>query len=348
MKRKLTYYRFSAVLFASLLSALGALGGCSLDSLPHGWTEPELFYAAEEYYPAGVTEYLQAPGQFAQSDAFRIQGNTDKLLGPPVGGGTIGPDNSSVVSLGMAGGSVTLRFDPPIEDHPDNLGGYDFIVYGNGYWSGGNPENIWQEPGTVWVMKDSDGNGSPDDTWYLIPGSHLGGTDTAEDLTYDNQSGADPPPDDKIAEWWPSGADSPITVSGVFLLPDGLYPSGGSRDLCWGYCDAAPTLKLGDLSGAVGDPGENSLDDPEDYPGINPVYFYTTPDDHTVPGIDAGSGGGNSIDIVWAVDPESFTPADLDEISWVKIVSGTLLIDGTLGEYSCEVDAVVRVRRESP
>jgi hypothetical protein len=340
-----------------LAAGLICVSACSLSPsdpgyIPPGWTEPELAYDKEAYFPVEVTDFVQqAPGQYANNENFRIKLNTDKLLGPPAGGGTYVPDHSSLVSLGMAGGYVVLAFDPPIKDHPDNIGGYDFIVFGNAYWSGGDPKNMWQEPGTVWVMKDEDGNGSPDDTWYLIPGSHLAASDSPQTVSYDKDPGTPaPPPADKIDAWWPVGTDPPLSIDNVFILPESLYKTGGFSELCWGYCDAAPTLLLGDMSGADGSGTDNSLDETEDYPEIDPVYFYTTPDDHTTTGIDTGSGGGNAIDLAWAVDPADFSPAGpggsgLDEVSWVKIVSASMDTND-LGDYSCEVDAVARVRRK--
>ncbi|MFW5769639.1 MAG: hypothetical protein ACOCYA_06250, partial [Spirochaetota bacterium] len=293
------------------------------------------------------TDYVQAPGQFANNETYRIEGNKHKLLGPPSGGGSYSADNSSVVSLGMAGGSVTVRFDPPIADHPDNIGGYDFIVFGNAYWPNGSPERVWQEPGTVWVMKDENGNGDPDDTWYLIPGSHLDAESVPEPVEYSLDDAGLPPPADKKAEWWPEGAESPLAFPDVYLLDDEVYPVSGASETCYGYADSTPTLLLGDFSGADGGGNDNSLDDPEDYPEIDPVYFYTVPDSHETPGIDAGSGGGNAVKLEWAVDPADFSPAELDEISWIRVVSGSLST-GSLGDYSCEVDGFARVRRSAP
>lgn len=312
--------------------------------VPPGWSEPALAYPKTAYFPAEVTAYERSPGQYVNSSEYGVASNTDKLLGPPSGGGTSGADNSSVVSLGMAGGSVTVKFDPPIEDHADNIGGYDFIVFGNAFWQGGDKNNPWQEPGTIWVMKDENGNGSPDDTWYLIPGSHLDDSDSAQTVTYDDSAGGDPPPDDRLPGWWPAGESSPISID-VFLLPDAVYAVSGPAELCSGYADAAPTMRLGDLSGANGGAGENSVNDTEDYPGIDPVYFYTVPDTHGDADIDPGSGGGNAVDIAWAVAPDDFSAANLDKITWIKIVSASVETHETLGDYSPEVDAVARVRR---
>ena len=312
--------------------------------VPPGWSAPVLHYNTEEYFPAAVTHYLQAPGQYANDSSFAIQGNTNNLLGPPSGGGSIAPDISSLVSLGMAGGSVTLKFEPPLADHPDNIGGYDFIIFGNAYWYSGDPSSVWKEPAEIWIMKDENSNTLPDDTWYLIPGSHLSDEDTPGDLIYDAADPGDPPPEDKKTAWWPSGTASPLIIPNQLLLPDVLYDTSGAGESCWGYADVTPALLLGDMSGADGSAGDNVMNDTEDYPEIDPVYFYTTPDTHGDSKIDPGSGGGDAFKIEWAVDPDTFAPANLDEVSWIKIVSGTQKT-GILGEYSPEIDGAARVRR---
>lgn len=313
------------------------------DYVPDGWATPALSYDADDYYPAAVVDFKQAPGVHARSSTFKIDGNTGKLLGPPSGGGTYAPDNDSLVSLGMAGGYVVLEFDPPLENYADAA---DFIVYGNAYFKGGNAEQVWQEPGTVWVMADANGNGLPDDAWYLLAPACKSAASDSWTALVDGASATETVVYDKAAvsaaygsSWWPAEADSADSLSfpGVLVLPDSIYVASGTTPILRGLADTAPTLILGDLD------GDDSLDGTADYPGIAPVYFYGRADAVGDRSIDPKSGGGAAMDLAWAVDPAaSFEPVTLSSAKWVKIASGTRLINGATGDFSCEVDAVVR------
>ena len=98
-----------------------------------------------------------------------------RTVGKPTGGTTGAPDNSGVHSIGRPGpapGSyILLRFDTPVEDDPLNPMGLDCIVYGNVFWVGGNPLRKFVEPMLIEISEDVNGNGHPDDPWYVIPGS---------------------------------------------------------------------------------------------------------------------------------------------------------------------------------
>ncbi len=322
--------------------------------VPSGWTEPELAYERSEYFPSRVVEYRQAPGQFAFHPDFNIEKNKSRLLGPPSGAGIYGADNSSVVSLGMAGGSVTLEFSPPLENHPDNIGGYDFIVFGNSFWSGGRPELPMSEAGIIEVMKDENGNNMPDDTWYLIPGSHISKSDSTINISYSLQwtegGGTlfwDTVPAGQEGShiftatqpWWSGDLPDPDVFLTLRILSDEVYSGGLDFASVWGYADSAPTALRGDLD------GDGVIRGEFDYPEIDPAFFYTVPDTHGDNIIDPGSAGGTAVDILWAVD-SGFQPALLDEVSWIRISSASLSIHYFLGEYSCEVDGVSRVRRK--
>ena len=105
-----------------------------------------------------------------------------------------------------------------------------------------------------------------------------------------------------------------------------------------------PILKLGDMSGADGST-DDSLSDPEDRPGIAPEYFYTVPDTHGDNKIDPGSGGGDAVDISWAVDPATGEPAGLTRIDFIRFTNCIDIVHETLGDLDAEIDAIARVRR---
>ncbi len=358
------YSKLTLILSILILCGLVSACGYFVDSenvnpgdaeyVPPGWEAPALSFATSAYFPSRVVEYRQAPGQYAVSADFKIEGNTSKLLGPPEGGGIYGADNSSVVSLGMAGGYVIYEFDPPIANHPDNIGGYDFIVYGNSFWSGGAPSSPTWEPGVIHVMQDENQDGEINDTWYLIPGSHLTSTDSSQRISYSisfdsdggtvSWTGGGEHDFSSSHPWWPEESPDPKEFADVWVLPDTLYtgspPQEEYKDV-WGYADIAPTMIRGDMD------GNGDTHGPEDYPGIDPAFFYTTPDTHGDNTIDNGSGGGSAIKLEWAVDPaHGFTGVSMDEVRWIRISSSSVVIDSMLGEKSCEVDAVARVRRK--
>ncbi|MCK4751369.1 MAG: hypothetical protein KAT15_30135, partial [Bacteroidales bacterium] len=122
-------------------------------------------------YISEVLEYKPAPGQFINASPWGIPGSTASIMG----------DVKGILCLGAFGGTVVFRFEEPVENHPDNPFGVDFTIFGN-------PLNDWSEPGVVWVMRDDNENGSPDDTWYELAGSdyHFSSTKTAYRVTYSN------------------------------------------------------------------------------------------------------------------------------------------------------------------
>jgi hypothetical protein len=247
-------------------------------------------------------------------------------------------DNSKVVTLGGFGGSITLGFDHSIWANAHNPLGMDFIVYGNGFYPGGDPNRRWAECGVVEVSRDDNHNGLADDAWYLIPGSHLhvppaGPPLLRTTVTWDAAT--------LNPAWVPAGRSGQWTASG-YLLPASTFGSnpllingsGNETEAVWGYADLAPTLLLGDTTatGVVDDPG------------ADPARFYTMPDDPMTVGVTPGSGGGSAMAIRWAVDPATGAPANLDRIDFVRITTGVNGSTQLLGEVSTEVSAVADVR----
>ncbi len=289
------------------------------------------YVPAESPFATVVVDYVPAPGQFVNDPSFN---DASLALGPPVGGGTVAADHSSLVTLGGFGGTITLGFDHPVTDDPANPLGLDAIVYGNAIYVAGDPNRRWAECAYIEISPDGE-------QWYLIPGSHL--TDPADQFetqTWDDDI-ADPehPPADST--WIPPGSSGVWETSGhrlpadVFDTPVLANPNGpgAEEEGIFGYADHTPTLRLGDLD------GDNVVDDA----GIDPEVFYTSPDDPMRVGIRARSGGGDAFDIAWAVDPQTAQPANLTEFTFLRITNGVNFVAGPLGEVSPEIDAVANV-----
>lgn len=143
-------------------------------------------------------------------------GDVSKATGEPVGAITSAPSTSSVVSAGIPGGHIVLRFNTPVTDDPLNPLGLDCIVFGNAFWVGGEPENKFIEAGLIEISRDANNNGLADDPWYVIPGSR-------------NLSAA----------ILPAGIPNPSpSLAGAVLNPNN---NGTEAD--WGYLDLTPTQK---------------------------------------------------------------------------------------------------------
>ena len=158
-----------------------------------------------------VIEYNPAPGQFVSNTRFN---NELRAIGAPKGGGGFQPDNSSQVSLGGFGGSITLAFDHEIIDSP---GKTDFIVFGNSQYDRAPLRFI--EPGVVEISADAK-------KWYLIPGPLL------KEFPLDKLCKTYP---EKAGEFCSFELLAPINES-IF---DGKY-------LVWGYADLSPVMPLPD------------------------------------------------------------------------------------------------------
>jgi len=215
--------------------------------------------------------------------------------------------------------------------------GLDAIVFGNAFWQclngclAANPNNRWLEAGVIEISLDTNANGLADDAWFVIRGSSLPAV----------------PQDAFRVQSWPASPDTAgFELPAEFAPPPPFFVVNplSASELHWGYADASPVLRLGDLTGSLGFPGEDALDDPEDDPAIDPAVFYTMPDNPNIIGIDPGSGGGDAFDIAWAVDPATGDPAGLSGFDFIRIRTGVMADLGPLGEISTEIDAVADVR----
>lgn len=300
---------------------------------------------AQSPFAAQVIEFTPAPGQFVNDPDFN---DPARALGRPYAGGFQDPLNSSLVSLGGFGGSITLRFANTVTDDPGNPFGLDAIVFGNAFFVAGNPNRRWAECGHVEISRDENANGLADDAWYLIPGSHITNTLPAaaggqlETQTWDDN--IDDPTYPPVDGLWLTPEMTGTWTTSAWRLPPAIFenlvvwnPNGPSATAegIWGYADYTPTLKLGDLD------GDNIVDDPN-YPA---EVFYTRPDNPFRVGLTPGSGGGDAFDIAWAIDPATGRPAGLPGFDFIRITTSAnrAVYSPPLGEISTEIDAVADV-----
>ncbi|UCE59526.1 MAG: hypothetical protein JSU63_19045 [Phycisphaerales bacterium] len=294
---------------------------------------------ADSPFATSVVEFAPAPGQHVNLATFS---DPDKALGPPVGWGTFDGAQTSVVSLGGFGGSITLAFDHVVEDDALNPFGMDAIAFGNAFWASADAERHWAECATIEIALDADHSGRIEayEGWFLIPGSHI--TDPIAQFTSrvwdDDPATEDIPPDD--LSWVPPGRSGTWTTR-AWELPPELFayeiidnPST-QPDIegIYGYAEYTPTLILGDWN------ADNVVDDPL----VTPEEFYTAPDDPLTVGITPGSGGGDAFDIAWAVHPITKTPAGLPGFDFIRIRNPIDVVLPLWEEKSPDIDAVADV-----
>ena len=273
-------------------------------------------------YITGVMEYRPAPGQFINSMPW----------GCPVSARSLEGGVNGTLSLGAFGGYMIFRFETAVENDSDNPFGIDFTIFGN-------PITDWSEPGVVWVMKDNNENGLPDDTWFELAGSDYYFTSTLKDyrVTYTNPGGdeaGDIPWEDHLGNSGELRANSshtqpyyPLTDSFPDVSADGYTLTGtliqGAVDVDHPPVNKSLKRAFGYVDNQIRGSGSHTVPD-------NP---YTA---------EVENSGGDAFDIHWAVDGEG-NFVDLDRIHFVKVQNGVLHEGGWLGELSTEITGAVDV-----
>ncbi|MDR2084302.1 MAG: T9SS type A sorting domain-containing protein [Bacteroidales bacterium] len=273
-----------------------------------------------------VLEYYPAPGQFINSSPWGTPQSANSIIG------TI---NGSL-SLGAFGGYVVFKFENPVRNHPENPYGVDFTIFGN-------PSNNWSEPGIVYVMKDENENGLPDDTWYELAGSDYFFSTTKKDyqVNYFN------PYSSTAADvmWTDNyGYTGTIYTNGINLQPyypmSDLFPFIDNDNyilngtVIEGKLDLTNSSNLKSFKRAFGY-ADNQ------FRGTAP---YTLPDNPYTN--EKENAGGDAFDIDWAVD-ENGNYVELDFIHFVKVQTAMATNAGRLGELSTEITGAVIVEPNS-
>ena len=258
-----------------------------------------------------VFEYTPAPGQFINETGRSGFDGTEITPELAVAYAEKRLTNNSYVSLGGFGGYIVVGFDHDVL----NFSGYDFSVKGNSFDGS-------SEPGVVWVMKDENTNGLPDDTWYELAGSETGRAETIQNyaVTYYRPSAP------KMAVQWKDnqGNSGEIDYIAAEHNQDYYYPAWIQEDsyTLTGTCLEARNYCRQDENGGV-----------EFW--INPSYDWgyadnCGPEDFVV------KDKSNHFDISNAIDTEG-EKVELDFINFVKVQCAVNAKSGHLGELSTEV-----------
>lgn len=183
MNRRITdfTYLFMIVASAFLMSA------CNQDEIIASNSDPTDAGAPRPVTPESqasfnkVFEWTPAPGQFV-NEAIDGGGNlTSAEAAAEWAQNWL--ENRRYVSLGGFGGYIVVGFDHSILASESD---YDFAIAGNAFVNALTGKGGSNEPGIVYVMQDTNGNGLPDDVWFELKGSEYGKDETISDyeITY--------------------------------------------------------------------------------------------------------------------------------------------------------------------
>jgi hypothetical protein len=270
-------------------------------------------------YATKFFEYKPAPGQFINKTPWGLPSiAATNVLGAP---------NGSGVSLGGFGGYVVVGFDQPITNNPRNRYGVDFTVSGNAFAS-------WTEPASVMVMKDVNGNGLPDDTWYELAGSEYHFSPAKKiNMTYVNPRYSV----GKDVFWETNLGDAGVLRDNTFHnqpyypQPDVFSNIDGDRQ-AYNGTQIKIRVNRSNPSSITSGPftfgyADNKSNNTTPTIPRNPYFA------------DANGASADGFDLAWAVD-ENGNSVSLDEVHFVKIYNSAQEDAGWLGEASSEIDGV--------
>jgi len=237
-------------------------------------------------YVQKLFAYRPAPGQFANQNPADMA-SAISLLG-----------QKGLVSLGAWGGYAVYGFDHRVTNRQEMP---DIIVYGNA-------QADFAEPGVVWVMRDENGNGEPDDTWYEIAGSETGKTGYQRnyEVTYSR----------------------PISVEDGVSWIDNMGQSGVINKNSFHEQSYFPDWEIGNSYTLTG-----TLLPITNINSSNSSYITSAPFAY---GYADNLVGGNPIDLANAMD-EQGNPVNLPSIDFIKIQTGIQAELGWAGELSTEL-----------
>ncbi|UZT96718.1 cell surface protein [Chryseobacterium fluminis] len=274
-------------------------------------------------YISDVLDFRPAVGQFINEVPEYTAGNTSVDMLQKAKTSLIG-GNSTMITLGGYGGSVTFGFDHTIP----NMNGKDFKILGNAFWGNdtSQPRSGSCEPGIIVVAYDRNKNGKPDeDEWYEIAGSEYFKNTTVKNysITYFK------PNENKIPvpgnEFWQTDTE-------YIKWEDNLGNSGFKTKNTFHGQSYYPLWLTDSSYGFSGTKLQNNFYDQSGTGSywVGKSYDFGYADN--APNNDDAS----NIDISWAVDKNG-KYVKLPGIDFVKVYTGINQEAGWLGEVSTEV-----------
>lgn len=255
-----------------------------------------------------VYDYTPAPGQFInelKTGGFDGTQTTPELA---ITYAERRLTEGSWVSLGGFGGYIIIGLDQSI----DNGEGADFAIACNTFDGS-------SEPGVVWVMKDENGDGEPNDRWYELAGSETGKSETVHnyEVTYYRPTEAMMP-----VEWTDNqGNSGAISYLESFHSQEYYYPLWIEAD---SYTLRGTLLKARNYDST----GSGAM-------WVNPHYDWgyadnASPEDYVT------AERANHFDIANAIDGQGGA-VTIEHIDFVKIQCAVQAESGWHGELSTEV-----------
>lgn len=272
-------------------------------------------------YVSRVYEFVPAPGQFVNTAPLYEQGDTEADMIAKASERVVGRVGSTnYISLGAWGGYITVGFDHPVVNIP---GEDDLKIYGNALLSGLPDETGRQfgtaEPGIIYVSRDDNGNGLPDDTWYEIAGSEADTANRNYEVTYDKVMGGDIP-------WTDNAGQTGFILRNTYHRQDSYYP-------LW-LTDEQLVLR-----GTILPP--NTVPVPGSTTPRAFMFGYGYADNWP------NSDPRSNIRLDWAVDADGH-PANLTHIDFVRVQTGIQVDWGVSGEMSTEFCGAEDLHPEAP
>lgn len=289
-----------------------------------------------------VLEYCPAPGQFTNnlpeidntmSKEERLKACEEQL------------QDSNIVSLGAAGGYITVALDQPIK----NGKGSDIRILGNAFYAANDPKygaatiGGSVEPGIVYA-----GVGASPETaeWYELAGSEYYTTEMHRfEITYykpTSETGTGTGPDntiDNYIRWtasWTNPDGSNQTAEG--WQPKNVY-NKQSYWPSWEENDQITFRGARLPNNGINYGGDGSTPDNQQ---LWITYRYAA-DSYGY--VDAAPNSDNvytTFDLDWAVDSDG-NPKHLDHADFIRIQTGVLQQCGWFGETSTEVSSITNL-----